>query len=147
MVAEGKGGVGASLEVGVGEVVFVVVVLGVASHAVCESQLERRWESGLEGMRGTLSMLSRYDARSTEVVMFDTRSAVPREPDGLAGLRKPQLELLGAALMVVAAESMTDLRSCRSWTAAGTAVGTRRMPVKIIVGVRNCKGRENIVCL
>jgi hypothetical protein len=39
------------------------------------------------------------------------------------------------------------LRSCRSWTACGTAVGTRRMPVKIIVGVRDCKGRENIVCL
>jgi len=43
--------------------------------------------------------------------MFATRSAVPIAPAGLAGLKKPQLELLGAALIVVAAESMIDFKS------------------------------------
>jgi hypothetical protein len=76
-------------------------------------------------------MFSKYVALRTVVVMFETRSAVLSEPAGDA--KKPQLELLGAALIVVAAESMTVFRSRRSCTACGTTVGTRRTPVKIMV--------------
>lgn len=65
-------------------------------------------------------------------------------PDGLAGLKNPQLEFLGAASMVAAVESMIVFRSARSCTACGTTVGTKMTPVTII-SLRTGDRRENIV--
>jgi hypothetical protein len=107
-VWEGRGTVGSGEVVGL----VVFVVLGVVIHAVCKRRLDLK--EGESGQAVTLSIFSKYVALNTVVVIFAIRSAVPSAPAGLAGLKKPQLELLGAALIVVAAESTIVFRSWRS---------------------------------
>jgi hypothetical protein len=64
-------------------------------------------------------------------------------PAGLAGLKNPQLELLGAASIVAAVDRMTVFKSAKSWVACGSTVGRRMVPVKIIA-LRAAQEREYI---